>query len=97
MQRTQALSNSGRHVPINTFLRILRNMIFALGEWGQMILVQEYTLDNRLETTIFLHISYHGCKKGITNVNLYGTEYVHETALETRSYTRNQQINTLHN
>ena len=48
-----------RHVPINTFLRILQNMIFALEEWGQMILGQEYTLDHRLETPIFPRILCH--------------------------------------
>ena len=54
MQHMQVPSNSGRHVPINTFLRILQNMIIALEEWGQMILDQEYTLDHhRLETPIF--------------------------------------------
>jgi hypothetical protein len=54
MQHMQALSNSGRHVPINTFLRILRNIIFALEEWElQIIIVHEYTLDHRLESLIF--------------------------------------------
>ena len=51
------LSNSGRHVPINTFLRILRNMILALEEWElQIIIVQEYTLNHRLEGLIFPRI-----------------------------------------
>jgi len=35
---------------------ILQNMILALEELGQMILGQEYTLDHRLETPIFLRI-----------------------------------------
>ena len=41
IQLTRALSNSDRCVPINTFLRILRNMISVLEETELRILIDQ--------------------------------------------------------